>query len=90
MDANIPLLQQKQNEYDNVFLPAYTKELALCTSNFDKVLKKAKTLVKKQTGEVKEKLDHALKSYSDLSKDKQNEIEIKNIIYKDIINLLNL
>ena len=90
LDANIPALEKKTFDFHNNFLPDYTLELAECSARFDEVLKKAKTSVKKQIGETKENLELALKSYDELEQEEQDNIEIKNIIFKDIINLLHL
>jgi len=89
LDGNINMLKKKHKEYED-WLPKYEKELEECKENFDKVFKKAKSTSKKAKDEIKNKLEFAFKTYDSLEDDLRDDLEVKNILYKDLKILLSL
>tara|TARA_R110000803_G_scaffold70344_1_gene133162 strand:+ start:26 stop:481 length:456 start_codon:yes stop_codon:yes gene_type:complete len=93
LDAQIALFTEKLSHYQDIFIKPYNLELEECADKFEKVWAEALDYIDKNlesNTEVCKKIKSTTESFLSIDlKDKQH-IEVKNVVYKDLKNLLKL
>ena len=93
LDAQIALLNEKVTHYKDVFIKPYELELEECADQFEEVWSEALDYIDKNlesNTEICNKIKSTTEDFLSIDlKDKQH-IEVKNVVYKDLKNLLKL
>ena len=93
LDSQIEILKEKIWHYNEVFIKSYDAELKDCEENFERTwdssLKYIEKNIDKNT-EVCNKIKSLTEDYLSLDKENKDNIEVKNILYKDLNTLLSM
>lgn len=93
LDAQIALLNEKVTHYKDIFIKSYDLELEECADQFEEVWSEALNYIDKnleKNTELCNKIKSTTEDFLSIDlKDKQH-IEVKNVVYKDLKNLLKL
>ena len=93
LDAQISLFTEKLSHYQDIFIKPYDLELEECAEQFDEVWRAALSYVDvnlEKNTEVCNKIKHKTEGFTALEWEDKNHIEVKNVVYKDLKNLLKL
>jgi hypothetical protein len=93
LDAQIALLKEKIEHYQNIFIKPYDLELKECEQKFEQVWEESLQYVSEnleKNTEVCNKIKKTTEDFLGLNLTDKQHIEVRNVVYKDLKNLLKL
>ena len=93
LDAQIALLNEKVTHYKDVFIKPYELELEECADQFEEVWSEALDYIDKNlesNTEICNKIKSTTEDFLSIDLKDKRHIEVRNVVYKDLKNLLKL